>query len=368
MEIYLHIPFCRRKCLYCDFPSISGGNFLFSRYIKAVCREIELRRCDEKITSVYFGGGTPSILPIDLIRKIFSTLGKNFEFDQNIETTIEINPGTVDDHYLEQLRKIGFNRVSIGVQSFDDRLLKNLGRIHSSKTARDVVESAKKFFENISIDLMYALPDESLKNLADDLKIVTILEIQHVSIYGLQIEEGTPFFEMKLNLPSEELSEQMYDLIMLELPRNNFHRYEISNFAKPGFESRHNLGYWSDVEYLGFGSSAHSYLKNDRFENISNVEEYINAVESGKIYQYSEDSSRTRNDLISEFCFLGLRKVAGINRKQFENKFGIPIESIFRKQIDRLIRKQLLIADSDSIRLTDLGFKFGNLAFEEFLL
>lgn len=354
--------------MYCDFYSISDGNFLFEKYVRAVCREIEMRRCDEKISSIYFGGGTPSILPVELIAKIFSTLVKNFKLDRNIEVTIEVNPGTVDEHYLEQLRKIGFNRISIGVQTFDDRLLKKIGRIHSSKNARDVIESARKFFENISIDLMYSLPEQSLENLQDDLKIVTTLEIQHVSIYGLQIEENTPFFSMNLDLPSEELSEQMYDLIMLELPRNNFHRYEISNFAKSGFESRHNLGYWSDVEYLGFGSSAHSYLKNDRLENISNVEEYINAIESGKIYQHSEDSLRTRNDLISEFCFLGLRKMTGINRTQFENKFGISIESIFSKQIDRLIRKQLLIADSESIRLTDLGFKFGNLAFEEFLL
>ena len=340
---------------------------MFGRYTSAICREIELREIpSEKIRSIYFGGGTPSILPIEMIEKIFNSIPNK---KSSPEITIEANPGTVDKKYLRDLRRIGFNRISFGVQSFNDRILKSIGRIHTSRDALDSIDSARLAgFKNINIDLIYALPNQTIEDLQNDLDIIAALDIQHVSIYGLQIEEGTRFSQMKLDLPSDEITESMYDLIVSELPRLGFHRYEISNYAKDGFESRQNLGYWSDIPYIGFGSAAHSYLNDDRIENFSNVEEYIDAIESGKIFYRAEDPNRNRNDLISEFCFLGLRKTSGIDRSQFKNKFGDPIEKYFQREIDRLISKNLLEVDEKSIRLTPLGMKFGNLAFEEFLL
>ena len=270
MEIYIHIPFCRKKCNYCAFYSKVASEAETEKYISALIEEIFLKTCADKVSTIYFGGGTPSTLKIAQLEKIFSAIQKNFSVEKNAEVTIEINPGTVDENYLQELRRIGFNRLSIGVQTFNDRLLKNIGRIHDAKTALETVQIAGKIFDNISLDLMYGLPSQTLENLRDDLKIISEINLQHISIYGLEIEEGTKFFEQKnfLNLPSENLFEEMYDLITKKIPELGFARYEISNFAKKNFESRHNTGYWTLEKYLGFGASAHGFDKKIRTANI----------------------------------------------------------------------------------------------------
>ena len=265
-ELYIHIPFCRQKCLYCDFASWAGRDDLMSAYVNAVKHDIEtraasLRREDGPAATIYIGGGTPTALPRDLlltlVQSAIDTAGMPGEF------TVEVNPGTADEETLRQLRQCGVNRLSFGVQSFNNRLLRVIGRIHTAEEAEKAIRMAEKSgFSNVSLDLMYGLPGQNLDDLKSSVNRALSLPVTHISIYGLQVEEGTPFYRMyeegKLALPDDDVTEAMYDYMTEELPRRGFRRYEISNFARPGFESRHNLGYGQDVPYLGVGAAAHS--------------------------------------------------------------------------------------------------------------
>ena len=377
MQIYIHIPFCIRKCRYCAFNSIIAEENLIDKYVEALCLEIERFKNNRSISTIYFGGGTPSILTLQQFKKIFDTLYSNFNLENTIEITVEANPGTVDYKYLEKLKNLGVNRLSLGVQSFDDNLLKILGRIHNSQEALKIIETAKNIFDNVSIDLMYDLPEQNLNILEKSLEIAIILEVQHISIYGLEIEEKTEFERLhkigKLNLPSDEESNKMYDYITSELPKRGWHRYEISNYAKKGFESQHNLGYWSDIEYLGFGAGSHSYIKgNDnnfgtRWSNIVNVNEYIEYINCYQDVRILEEEINEQAAM-EEFCFLSLRKAEGIDVVKFKKKFNIPIENIYHKVIDKLCRKKLITIVDNKIKLTKLGMKYGNQVFSEFLL
>ncbi len=368
-SIYVHVPFCARKCNYCAFNSKVGDAKEISDYADALTREIFLSGEGEKISTIYFGGGTPSILKLEQLEKIFAALKKIFSFDSATEITIEINPGTATENFLRGLKEIGFNRLSIGVQSFNDKLLKILGRIHDSKTALETVATAKNFFNNISIDLMYALPNQTLKNLRDDLKIISELDIRHISIYGLEIEEGTKFFAEKnfLNLPSEEICSEMYDLITEKIPALGFERYEVSNFAKKNFESRHNIGYWIGREYFGFGAGAHSYKKNLRTSNISDVGSYVKKIRAGENFSEVEEIV-TAKAAMEEFCFLGLRMTAGISAKNFSDKFGKNIFDVYGKVLEKYFKLNLLKLDGDKIFFTPHGFKVSNIVLADFLL
>ena len=378
MQVYIHIPFCRAKCKYCAFNSIVAQNGLIDEYVEALCNEIESSSQNQAVNTVYFGGGTPSILTISQLSKIFDTLHKHYDLSHCREFTIEANPGTVNKDYLSDLRKLGINRLSLGVQSFDDKLLHILGRIHNSEEAIETVKTAVSIFDNVSIDLMYDLPEQTIEILQNTLTTAMILNVQHISIYGLEVEEETEFGRLhslgRLNVPNDEESEKMYEMITKELPQHGFQRYEISNFTVEGFESRHNLGYWSDVEYLGFGAGAHSYIQMSsessfgvRLSNILDIREYIDGIKSGLNIKEIEEIL-TQKTAMEEFCFLALRKAEGIDLKRFKAKFGLDIYFIYAEVIDKLKRKGLIEVSDSHIKLNERGTKYGNYAFSEFLI
>ena len=368
--IYIHVPFCERKCNYCAFNSKTGDAAEKNSYVDALIKEINLRgQCE--VETIYLGGGTPTTLTLNQLEKIIGAVRENFLIDEQAEVTIEANPGTVDENYLRGLKSLGFNRLSLGVQSFDDALLKVLGRIHDSRTAIETIELAKKFFDNVSVDLMYGLPTQTLDKLRRDLERIENLDVQHVSIYGLEIEEGTKFFELaragKLPLPDENLCADMYDLITATLPTFGYRRYEISNFAKKNFESRHNLGYWSGKNYIGVGAGAHSFNGKRRTSNIRDVATYIKKICAGENISIVEEIV-TRQAAMEEFCFLGLRKVEGISAQDFKKIFGVEIFAVFGEVINKNIRRGLLAIDGDKIFLTERGLALGNEVFADFLL
>ena len=370
-SIYVHIPFCKKKCNYCAFNSKVADEEEISNYVDALIQEISLSSVPCNLSTVYFGGGTPTILKISQLEKIFRAIEENFKFDSKTEITIEANPGTVDEKFLRDLKKIGFNRLSLGVQSFDDKILKNIGRVHNSKSAIETVESAKKFFENVSIDLMYGLPAQKFSDVEKSVELAASFEIQHISVYGLEIEEGTKFFELhaenKLNLPDDETCEKMYNFITEKLPALGYNRYEVSNFAKKNFESRHNLGYWTGRKYFGFGAGAHGYDGKIRTSNICNVAEYMKKIFAGESVSRVEEIVM-KKAAMEEFCFLGLRMTAGISTKNFYEKFGENIFDVFGAVIKKNIALGLLKNSDDRIFLTSRGMKFGNIVFADFLI
>ena len=369
-SIYIHIPFCVRKCNYCAFNSKVADEDEKISYVNALSREIKNRATGETVTTIYFGGGTPSTLTLNGLEKILSTVQKNFHVAPNPEITIEINPGTVDEIFLRGLRETGFNRLSIGVQSFDDKLLKIIGRIHDSRMAAKTIEDAKKFFDNVSTDLIYALPDENFSDVVRDVERAKSFDVQHISIYELEVEPGTKFFQLdgegKLNLPDADENEKMYNFITENLPAAGYRRYEISNFAKPGFESRHNIGYWTGRKYFGFGAGAHGYDGFFRTANFLNVETYIKKIFSGETVCDVREKI-TPQAAREEFCFLGLRLAEGIDGKEFEKKFGVKIFDVYGKVIEKNLQRGLLKISGDKIFLTERGMKFGNIVFADFL-
>lgn len=369
--IYLHIPFCRQKCFYCDFPSFAGREKYMESYTAAVLKEIEMRLAEfDKAATVYVGGGTPTVLPPSLLYQIVGALQPFC--DAGTEFTVEANPATVSLELLSNLKSMGVTRLSIGVQSFDDRRLKKIGRIHTADEARMAVQMARKAgFDNVNIDIIYALPGETLNDVRQDVHEAVGCGTEHISIYGLQLEEGTVFHRLseqgKLLLPDEETAEKMYDHIMNELPRHGYYRYEISNFSKTGFESRHNLGYWQDKPYFGIGAAAHSYIAGQRFFNPMDIPEYIRKITAG-ILPLKEAEPATRDNQLAEYCFLALRTTAGIDKEKFVIKFGCDIGNIYGKQIEKLKTQELLYETDKRIALTELGMKYGNVAFAEFIL
>lgn len=371
MMIYVHIPFCLRKCNYCAFNSKIGGAAEKNSYVDALIREIERRGDNSEVKTIYFGGGTPTTLEIAELEKIICAIRNGFDVASDAEITIEANPGTVDKNYLRGLKDLGFNRLSLGVQSFDDRLLKILGRIHDSQAAIETVELAKIFFANVSVDLMYGLPTQTLKNVRGDVEHVKALNVEHVSIYGLEVEEGTKFFELaragKLALPDENICADMYDFITETLPALGWRRYEISNFARKNFESRHNVGYWTGKKYFGFGAGAHGFDGKLRTSNVRDVANYIERINAGENVSIVEEVI-TRRAAMEEFCFLGLRMTDGISAQVFAEKFGASIFEVFGGVIEKNCRLGLLAIDGNRIFLTKRGMSLGNEVFADFLL
>ena len=369
--VYIHVPFCQRKCNYCAFNSKVSSAAERHAYVESLTREIFQRGTGEPVETIYFGGGTPTTLTLDELNRIVEAVRKNFCVDEYAELTIEANPGTVDENYLRGLKNLGFNRLSLGVQSFDDALLKILGRIHDAHTATQTIALAKKFFDNVSVDLMYGLPTQTLQQLARDVERVKVLDVQHVSIYGLEIEDGTKFFALaragKLPLPDENLCADMYDFITRTLPTLGYRRYEISNFAKKNFERRHNRGYWTGKSYFGFGAGAHSFNGKLRTSNIRDVETYISRINAGLPVSTIEEIV-TRQAAMEEFCFLGLRLVEGIDARTFEKIFGESIFDVFGAIIERNKNFGLLAIDGNRIFLTERGMSLGNEVFADFLL
>lgn len=376
--IYIHIPFCKQKCFYCDFASTASLQKntinLYQQYIDALCKEITMYKklfpaiC---IDTIYFGGGTPSILPPNLIIQVLKIIKENFSVSKQIEITLEANPGTVDEEKLRYLYENGINRLSFGVQVVQDELLKKIGRIHTIDDADNAINWAKKVgFNNISVDLMYGLPGQTIELLEQSVDWALNKKIQHISIYGLQIEENTVFGKLeeqgKLILPTEEENEMMYDYLTKVLPENNYHRYEISNFALAGYESKHNLSYWQDKFYLGIGAGAHGYYDEKRVENPFDLKSYIEKCNKN-ILPFVSEEVVDKIAHMEEFCFLGLRMASGIDKNLFKVKFKLNIDEIYGKKIIELEHKGLIINTSTCICLTDKGMKFGNQVFSEFL-
>lgn len=364
-NLYIHVPFCKNKCHYCNFISFSGMNEFIVPYFSALKKEIEHyveKYFNQELDTVYIGGGTPSVVDIHYYQNIFNLLAGYINKDAEI--TMEINPGTVNLNYLENLKNLGINRLSIGVQSFDDKILKLINRIHNAKEAIETVKIAKKAgFENISMDLIYGLPEQSLKNWEETLNQALSLEISHISTYGLKIEENTEFsLRPPENIPEEEAQSEIYLKTIEILENNGFQQYEISNFSKENYKSRHNLCYWKNQAYFGAGLSAHGYLDGRRYSNTENLEKYI----KNPLNRASENII-SKSEKIEEAIFLGLRLTEGINPDEFKINYGIDINQKYSKIIEKYINYGFMISQNNYLKLTKQGFLLSTPILAEFL-
>lgn len=372
--VYIHIPFCIKKCFYCDFLSFPDKQDLQERYIKCLLKEIENffwnnKEKDLQIKTIYIGGGTPSSINVNYIKNIMEILSKK----HLEEATIEVNPGTVDLEKIKTYKDIGINRLSIGLQETDNNLLKQIGRIHTYEDFLDVYNMAIKVgFNNINVDLMIGLPNQKIQNIKNSLEKVVNLEPKHISVYSLIVEENTKLEKMIeqgiLKLPDEELERQMYRYVKNFLELKGYNHYEISNFCKEKYHSKHNLDCWNQEEYIGFGLGAHSYIDNIRFSNTENLDEYINNIENEE-YDKNKIIQEKQNEFSKkqEYMILGLRKINGISIKKFKNKFGENPIFIFRNELNKLVEENLLEINSDYIKLTEKGLDLANLVWEEFI-
>lgn len=378
LSIYVHIPFCARKCLYCDFLSAPADEQTKEKYVRCLTEEIRQNSAafgEYEVQTVFFGGGTPSVLPAENIGDILKEIRQDFALNPEAEITIEVNPGSADLKKLRTYRDMGINRLSIGLQSAIDEELKALGRIHSAEdffeTYNDAVKSG---FNNINIDLMSAIPGQTIESYRETLKRVLSLNPppRHISAYSLIIEEGTPFYENTPPLPDEDTDRELYKITNDILWRSGYHRYEISNYAMKGYECRHNKVYWKRGEYLGFGIGAASLIKNVRFSNIRDISEYMEARDFSKVRTDRQELSV--EEQMEEFMFLGLRLVRGILFREFEENFGKSVEEVYPGVIEKL-KTQGLLADvcdeqgnRTGICLTQLGLDVSNRVMAEFLL
>lgn len=424
LELYIHIPFCARKCAYCDFLSFAAPERVYRDYMDKLLEEI----CGQgpnfreyRVSTIFVGGGTPSILPADLIMELFATLSENFDISLDAEITMEANPGTLTMEKLEVYRQSGVNRLSIGLQSADDKELKYLGRIHSYDSFLKSYQRARQAgFQNINVDLMSALPGQNVHSWKNTLKKVMMLKPEHISAYSLIIEEGTPFYErfgephgkrgcevrragakdagmsgqdagadrdsaflapktaakaaaraalMTLpDLPDEDTDREMYHLTKEMMAVYGYERYEISNYAKKGYECRHNIGYWTGVEYLGLGLGASSYTYGYRYHNTESLQEYLslNLYEGGAAARDIEELSL--EDKMEEFMFVGLRMMKGVSGSEFLNRFGQNMWNVYGDALKKLEQQGLIEVDAPMVRLTELGIDVSNVVLSEFLL
>lgn len=374
ISLYIHIPFCAQKCLYCDFPSFARKDHLRKAYIEALNKEIiNLREKHNnlEINTIFIGGGTPSVLESNELECLLKEIAK-LNMAKDIEYSMECNPGNLTEEKLEVMKKYGVNRISMGLQAKQDNLLKGLGRIHNYKTFKENFLLAKKVgFNNINVDLMFGLPNQRLNEWEETLREIISLEPAHISAYSLIIEEGTAFYNLyendKLKLPTEEEERKMYHLAKKILEENGFNQYEISNYAKDGKECRHNLAYWNMDNWIGVGSAAASYINGKRIKNISSVEEYINSInEKGEAVE--EIINNSKNDNMEEFMFMGLRKINGIDENEFKKRFSMNINDVYGEILNKYIDEGLLIRDSGRIFLSEKGIEISNIIMADFLL
>lgn len=394
LSIYIHIPFCVRKCLYCDFLSFpvdglgkkcgrekaESGSGVHRQEVESYVNllEQEIRQSAENYTeyrviSVFWGGGTPSILPAEDISRIMEVINEAYQITGDAEITIEMNPGTVDARKMGQYITAGMNRISIGLQSADDKELVRIGRIHDYGAFLETYELARNAgFCNINIDIMASLPGQGILSYEQTLRSVAALEPEHISAYSLILEEGTPLYEnqSEYQFPSEEEDREMYTLTKEYLASSGYHRYEISNYAKKGFECRHNKVYWQRGDYLGFGLGASSMVQNVRWKNPDGMAAYAAYVDrlAGKPEEFILDrQTLTVPEQMEEYMFLGLRMMCGVSRREFAGVFGCRIEDVYGETIDRLCRQGLLYGEKERIRLTDKGIDVSNYAMSQFL-
>ena len=401
--LYIHIPFCKHKCYYCDFVSYANKKKFFKKYVECVKKEIGKYARENRIMSehglepkyviktIYIGGGTPSLIDEEYIEDILKSIRENFEITSNleenyeaqdeeiknynsqIETTIEVNPGTVTKEKLQKYLECGINRLSIGLQAVQDNLLKEIGRIHTFEEFQNVYKWAREVgFENINVDLMIGLPSQTLDEVKESTKKVMALKPEHISVYSLILEENTKLEDMvikgKLELPDDEIERKMYWYVKKTLEKYKYIHYEISNFARPGFESKHNSDCWNQNEYIGIGAAASSFMNNARYENTSDLEEYISNIENDKpskniqLQELLDDESK-----IDEYMMLSLRKISGVNISEFKRKFNQNPIIRYNKILEKLIKEELIEIDGNNIRLSSKGIDLANLVWEEFI-
>lgn len=401
--LYIHIPFCKHKCYYCDFVSYANKKKFFKKYVECVKKEIGKYARENRIMSehglepkyviktIYIGGGTPSLIDEEYIEDILKSIRENFEITSNleenyeaqdeeiknynsqIETTIEVNPGTVTKEKLQKYLECGINRLSIGLQAVQDNLLEEIGRIHTFEDFQNVYKWAREVgFENINVDLMIGLPNQTLDDVKESTKKVMALKPEHISVYSLILEENTKLEDMvikgKLELPDDEIERKMYWYVKKTLEKHKYIHYEISNFARPGFESKHNSDCWNQNEYIGIGAAASSFMNNARYENTSDLEEYISNIENDKpskniqLQELLDDESK-----IDEYMMLSLRKISGVNISEFKRKFNQNPTIRYNKILEKLIKEELIEIDGNNIRLSSKGIDLANLVWEEFI-
>ena len=371
--LYIHIPFCVAKCIYCDFLSGPADYDARERYVKALCGEIENFAKEEgrvyEVKTVFFGGGTPSVLENELMEQILSTISKNFQVKRDCEFTIECNPGTVNYDKLRLYKDFGVNRLSFGLQSADDDELKRLGRIHSFRDFLESYELALRVgFNNINVDIMSGLMNQTVESYLNTLNKVLPLKPAHISAYSLIVEEGTVFYqeelENRLDVPDEDTERLMYEDTKQLLAEHGYHRYEISNYAKEGYECRHNKGYWERTDYVGFGIGSASLIGNERFGNGEQMQEYI----KDPLHTEAREALLTEEDEIAECMFLGLRLTAGVRKKHFEDLFGRRIHDVYGAVVEKNCALGLLEETEDVLCLTQRGLDVANRVMADFLL
>lgn len=366
-SLYIHIPFCEKKCLYCDFYSVEQKE-LIGRFCASLQKEAQMRGpawAARTLESVYVGGGTPSLLELDLLASISALIRNSFALADGAEATLEVNPGTVTSAKLRGLRGLGFNRLSIGVQSFNDGELRFLGRIHSAREAARCVEMARAAgFQNVSVDLIYAVPGQTVASWAETLERAVLLHPEHISAYSLIVEENTPLDRMvragEVTLPGEQLEADLYEHTMRMLNEAGFEHYEVSNYARPGFRSRHNCGYWSHVDYIGLGPSAHSFVMEEsgrrarRSRNLSSVTAYCDMLGEGKLPVDSEEHLSAR-ELANERIFLGLR-ADGLDLPRLKDEYGLDLAACRQSELSGLLEGGLGVMTEGMLRLTAKGY------------
>ncbi|MEG1287663.1 MAG: radical SAM family heme chaperone HemW [Clostridium sp.] len=371
ISLYVHIPFCKQKCFYCDFPSYATLETLMEDYVEALCTEIQEKANGYLIKSIFIGGGTPSYLEVQQIKKLLSCISK-LNLNKGMEFSMECNPGTLEEEKLVAMIEGGVNRISMGLQAVQDELLKEIGRIHTFKEFEENFKLARKVgFNNINIDLMFGLPNQKVSEWKETLDTIAKIGPEHISAYSLIIEEGTCFYKMwndnKLELPCEDHEREMYEITKSTLNKYGYNQYEISNYSKDGFECEHNKVYWRCLPYLGVGSSSSSFMDGYRFKNINNVKEYIENISSNRIVE-EEREKNSKEDNIEEFMFMGLRLIEGINKNEFKTRFGINISSIYQGIIDKNILDGLIKEESNRLFLTEKGIELSNKVMSEFIL
>ena len=377
LELYIHIPFCVKKCAYCDFLSGPASNQQIEEYVQALIEEIRYYKEFVKkyeVSTVFWGGGTPSLLKGEQMKALMETLRQTFFIRQNAEITMEANPGTVTVEKLLACQKAGINRISFGLQSVNNEELKMLGRIHTYEEFLESYEAARKAgFQNINVDLISAIPKQTVSSWEQTLQTIISLQPEHISAYSLIVEEGTTFAKLygegcKLEhlLPTEEDERRMYERTEELLREAGYHRYEISNYAKEGYECQHNLGYWERKEYLGLGLGASSLIEETRFHNTDEMEEYLRDA-SNPILLRREQEKLDRQEQMEEFVFLGLRKIRGIQEEKFAEMFGEDIWDCYGKNLERVIKEGLLEREEGVLRLTRKGIDVSNYVFYEIL-
>ena len=374
LAVYIHIPFCDKKCYYCDFTSFSGLDKRIEEYIEHLLLEMDLYRESLKeynIKTIFLGGGTPSYIDGSYIVKIIRTLFEKYNCSLVEEITIEANPGTLDREKLMQYREAGVNRISLGVQTLNDQLLKSIGRLHTAAEAIENIKLIRELgFSNINVDLMFGLPDQTVADCISTLEEIVDLGVEHISYYSLILEEKTMmnrwFEEGKIRLPDEDVERDMYHEGVNFLKSRGYEHYEISNFCKPGYQCKHNLFYWTLKPYIGFGISSHSNIEGKRFCNYNTFKDYFDSIDRSKVPVLEVEDIDSHMEM-AEYVIMGLRLIGGINKEDFKGRFGRALEDVYGKVIDSSMRAGLLVDDGTYVRFTDKGLDLSNMVYVDIL-